>query len=357
MRVLNAVVGVVITLLVLGGVLAYLAYVGAVDTPLKALSTEYRRAQPYLSQIESDNLELRSIAARETASCPAGNRECQVNRVFRYVVDTYAYLSDPQQKELIRSPEETMQNKGGDCEDFTILMNSLLENIGFHTYMVLTDDHAYGLVCDIDPGLLRQYVEEDLLKRVAQSQSTDDVQYVYEQSELFQIQRLERTFSIPSNSAYFLGGDGSELEHPFLYKRFSYEASFTGPLDMHVVAGKPEYQKLVAEESYREYDCAQLNVLRASGTCDRMGTDSGIVFVNDGESEVTMNLELDTVYHYSARDLLKNVSITSYRLNGEVCVVLDGTSGEFGYPGFSGDDLKGDKIVVDPETKMVWKLG
>ena len=44
---------------------------------------------------------------------------------------------------------------GGDCEDLTILLNSYLENLGIETYLVLTDNHAYTLACDIDPKKLK----------------------------------------------------------------------------------------------------------------------------------------------------------------------------------------------------------
>ena len=327
-----------------------------VSNPLPSLSSEYLRAQPYLSKVEQDNAELRSIALKATQGCPAGDRECQVNRIFRYVIDTYPYISDPPQTELIRSPQETMRNGGGDCEDFTILMNSLLENSGFKTYLVLTDNHAYGLVCGITPALLRQYVEDDILQKAVEKNSKGDVQYGYENGELYQKQHIERTFEVPAHSAYYFGGDGSALEYPFLYKRFTYSASFTAPLDLHVVGGKPDYQNLVAEKPYREYDCSQRGVESVLGTCERMGTDSGIVFMNKGDTGSTATLSLDIAYRYSADDLLKNVTIKSYNLNAQTCVVLDGTSGEFGYPGFVGDDLKGDKIVVDPQTKQVWKL-
>ena len=337
-------------ILVFGG-LAYLFF----RQPAIGQPIEIVRAQPYLEKVEENNAGLRSLALSLTRECSA-SKECKVNAVFRHVVDSYAYLSDPKQKELIRAPEETIQNGGGDCEDFTILMNSMLEILGFKTYLVLTDDHAYGLVCDIDPQLLRSYVEDDLIQKAIERNPNDEVEYVYDGGELYQKRSLQNTFSIPARSAYYLGGDGAKLEPPFLYKRFVYESSFSAPLDFHVVSGRQDYQKLVAEQSYREYDCAQRGATRVSGMCDRMGTDSGIVFLNNGDADVEVTLKLDILYRYATGDLLENVTITSYPLNGQTCVVLDGTSGEFGYAGFIGYDLKGDKIVVDPETRQVWKL-
>ena len=57
---------------------------------------------------------------------------------------------DPRFRDFIQSTDETIQLGGGDCEDLTILLNSLLENIGIKTYMVVSEEHVYSLACGLN---------------------------------------------------------------------------------------------------------------------------------------------------------------------------------------------------------------
>ena len=127
-----------------------------------------QRAEPYISEIVFDDINLRKQAASIVSECPSGDKECQVNKLYRYIVENYNYYSDPRSGEFIQSPSETMNIKGGDCEDLTILLISLLENLGIKTYLVLTEDHAYCLACDMDTEDLWQYIEESIIIQVSE---------------------------------------------------------------------------------------------------------------------------------------------------------------------------------------------
>lgn len=112
----------------------------------------------YLNKIILEDINLRSIASQMAEGCSSGNKECQVNSIYRYIVRNYDYYSDPRTREFIQGPYETMQVKGGDCEDLTILLNSLLENLGIRTYVVFTSNHAYSLACGMDIDDLRNEI-------------------------------------------------------------------------------------------------------------------------------------------------------------------------------------------------------
>lgn len=88
-----------------------------------------QRAAPYINKIVFDDINLRTQAASIVRGCPSSDKECQINKLYRYVIENYDYYSDPRSGEFIQSPSETMKIKGGDCEDLTILLNSLLEFI------------------------------------------------------------------------------------------------------------------------------------------------------------------------------------------------------------------------------------
>ena len=92
----------------------------------KPIDPIIQKVEPFISKIVFDDVNLRSKAGSIVSGCPSGDKECQLNKVYRYVVESYNYYSDPRNREFIQSPYETMNIKGGDCEDLTILLNSLL---------------------------------------------------------------------------------------------------------------------------------------------------------------------------------------------------------------------------------------
>ncbi|MCK4736216.1 MAG: transglutaminase domain-containing protein, partial [Methanophagales archaeon] len=105
------------------------------DSPLESLTDiisdpVIQEVEPCISEVVFDDVNLRKQAASIVSGCPSGDKECQVNRIYRYVVENFDYYSDPRSREFIQSPSETMNIKGGDCEDLTILLMSLLENLG-----------------------------------------------------------------------------------------------------------------------------------------------------------------------------------------------------------------------------------
>lgn len=314
------------------------------------------RAEPYTSKIITDNLELRKFATSITEDCPSGDKECQVTKVYRYVVDNYHYYSDPRSKELIQSPFETIEVKGGDCEDFAVLMNSLLENIGFKTYIILTDNHAYGLVCGVNPNEMFKYVNADLLKSIVKNGELQDGEIVYKSDQVYLIQKYKKNYVIEPNSLQYFGGNGSSIKTPFINKGFVYSYSFSSPVDFYVVSGEGEYQSLVDGKSFRAFDCTEKNALTVDGKCERIGTDGGIVIVNQDSKRVIVSMNLEVSYLYSQESLLNNVTITSYNLKNNTCVVLDGTMGTYGYPGLNPTDMKGDKFAFDPITKEIETL-
>ncbi len=111
----------------------------------------------YIEAVELNNPTLRHEAINASRMCPSGDDECRVVHIFHYFINKYKYINDPGNGEYIQSPEETRQYGGGDCEDLSILLASLLENIGIDTYMVLTDNHVYLLACGLDPEIISYY--------------------------------------------------------------------------------------------------------------------------------------------------------------------------------------------------------
>ncbi len=169
-------------------------------------------AEPYISKIEFENIGLRKEASTIVNECSSGDNECYVNELYRHVVENYKYYSDPRSREFIQAPYETIDVKGGDCEDLTILLNSLLENIGIKTYMVLTDDHAYTLACGIDTDKLFEFIKNDLIDEyVAELSKASDAVFTIEDGKIYIASLVSESFALEAGSVYYHGGDGSAL--------------------------------------------------------------------------------------------------------------------------------------------------
>ncbi|MDY6930626.1 MAG: transglutaminase family protein [Halobacteriota archaeon] len=70
----------------------------------------------------------------------------QICALFDYVSETIEYVSDPVDEEIWQTPDETLELCAGDCEDYAILMASLISASGGNARLYLTDDHAFAAV-------------------------------------------------------------------------------------------------------------------------------------------------------------------------------------------------------------------
>ena len=282
-----------------------------------------QRAEPCISKIVFDDINLRAQAASIASGCPSGDKECQINKLYRYVVENYDYYSDPRSSEFIQSPSETMKIKGGDCEDLTILLSSLLENLGIKTYIVLTEDHVYCLACDVNID----HLQEEIFFSLNKEETWGD-----------------ETISVGPLAARYYGGDGEQLEYSFEIK---YSIDSSDPVDIVVVPSSESLALWSQGESYTYYPaCSKEGVYRTSGSClmDRIG---GIMIINYNEHRVAVDIKLDVVY--LALDV-DTFSIFYYSTNGAKCVILEPALGEYGYPGYD-TNIVGEKVAIDPISK------
>jgi hypothetical protein len=298
-----------------------------------------RRADPYISKIDTSNIDLRAYANSIIKDSPPNDKEAQINAIYRYIVENYNYLSDPTGVELIQSPQETMQIMGGDCEDLAILLNSLLENIGIKTYLVLTDTHAYSLAYDVDTNKLWTYVEQSLIAQV-EKDSGENIRQNYNQ-----------TFVLKANYNWYYGGDGSPLASSVDYLNISYKIISNKPLHLYVVPSKEDFNLLVNRSTFTHYPgCEHENILSIEDVCSHLDKNGGIILCNNNRGDASITVNLMFYFRPSFYQLFKNETITSYIIHNTNCVVLDATAGLYGYPGYDGG-LTGEKIAIDPVTK------
>ena len=321
-----------------------------------------QRAEPYISKIVFDDVSLRTQAASIVRGCPSGDKECQINKLYRYVIENYNYYSDPRRIEFIQSPSETMKIKGGDCEDLTILLNSLLENLGIKTYFVLTEDHAYSLACDVDTEDLWQYIQESIITQASKDLGQkEDMKVVIENGNLFVVEEKQQTFVLKEGSVYYYGGDGSEFTSPIEYMNIKYDVSSSQPLTIYVVPSRANYELMSEGHTFTHYpSCQKQNILKISDSCDSLTNYGGLILKNDNfalisNKDATVDLKIKFYLYYSPYELLADQKITYYEVDNQKCIVLDATAGKYGYPGYDANP-EGEKIAIDPITKEYFYL-
>jgi len=87
---------------------------------------------------------VKSLAARilHGARVPAFDWEGEARAIYDAVRRNVRFTQDARGKEVIQSAEDTIRWRIGDCDDFVILLCSLLETIGRQTRIVTVSNHA-----------------------------------------------------------------------------------------------------------------------------------------------------------------------------------------------------------------------
>ncbi len=331
--------------MLLGAVAIVIAYV-LIGRIVEIEPYEVRLAKPYIDKIVVDDGELSELASAIVEDY--GEKEGKVNAIYRYIVENFMYIADPEDTESVQSPFETLDLGGGDCEDLTILACSLLENIGIKTYLVLTENHAYALVSRINSDNLWKYINKSL-----------EEQYIEDHDV---VSSVDETLQLGAGSAYYYGGDGTAFPIDVATVgdsvvkiaglEIDYSVSSSEPVNIYVLPSSQELDKLVQRKSFQHYpECAEQGVYQAQATCEipRYG---GMAIQNPTSRDATVDLEVT----FSYKIYFEGLKITYYTLEDEQAIVLELTAGEYGYPGYSPVEETERRFAIDPITKEYFYL-
>lgn len=97
-------------------------------------------------KIEPFDVEVRTIAAASAKKYPGQYNIYQICSLFDDTKKNVQYISDPRGKDLWSTPSDTLKIGAGDCDDYAILLASLVESIGGTSRIYLTDTHAFAAV-------------------------------------------------------------------------------------------------------------------------------------------------------------------------------------------------------------------
>ena len=100
----------------------------------------------YLSRIDYHDKQIHIMATRIVADTHDDER-LKTHAILDFVSNEINYISDPGDGiEFAKDPVSTLIAGGGDCEDQTLLLCSMLETVGVKTYIAFTDEHVFALV-------------------------------------------------------------------------------------------------------------------------------------------------------------------------------------------------------------------
>lgn len=110
-----------------------------VNNPLAIFERVNEKITPY-------NIEVRKMAAVSAKKYPGQYNIYQLCSLFDDTRDNIQYISDPRGRDMWSEPRETLLVGAGDCDDYAILLASLVESIGGTSRIYMTDTHAFAAV-------------------------------------------------------------------------------------------------------------------------------------------------------------------------------------------------------------------
>ena len=54
-----------------------------------------------------------------------------------WLINNFTYQAEEDDEDYWKTPEETIKDKGGDCEDLALLANKILSNLGYETKVIV----------------------------------------------------------------------------------------------------------------------------------------------------------------------------------------------------------------------------
>ena len=75
--------------------------------------------------------QIRELAAKLVRNCPDYNSRCELERIYNFVKNNIRYTEDVAYIDSYHSPLKILELGIADCDDFTILIDSLLAAIGW----------------------------------------------------------------------------------------------------------------------------------------------------------------------------------------------------------------------------------
>ncbi len=97
-------------------------------------------------KVDPYDIKVRKMAAVSAKQYPGKYNIYQICSLFDDTKNNIQYISDPRGRDVWSPPCDTLEVEAGDCDDYAILLASLVESIGGTSRIYLTDTHAFTAV-------------------------------------------------------------------------------------------------------------------------------------------------------------------------------------------------------------------
>jgi len=87
---------------------------------------------------------VRNTAVKIARKSPGLYNIKQAFEIFDWTKNNIRYISDPLDKDYIAFPQETLETKGGDCDDMAVLTTSMIKSIGGSARVVVVNEKNRG---------------------------------------------------------------------------------------------------------------------------------------------------------------------------------------------------------------------
>jgi Transglutaminase-like superfamily len=306
-----------------------------------------QQAAPYIKKFVLADSELQTYANTIINGCEASAWECQVNALYRDILKNYTCTPALLDNGTLQTPQETIQQKEGTCEDLSILLCSLLSNVGIQSYLVFTDDHVYAMAYDVNTDALWEVAEQSLIRQVEDTFGEPLSQPV-----------IQTTPFVPLMMLYIGGPEIQQQKFADVidYMTIDYTIKSDRPLDLFVVETPSEFEYLNHSDFANFTPIKEwIQVTTAAGT-SQLDTYGGFILFNNNKTQVaTVNIDLLFTFRPSFYATYNRNALTAYDIGGTDAVLLDPTLGDYGFPGYDAE-IVGGKIAINPLTKQYFTL-
>jgi hypothetical protein len=151
-------------LVILAGIYTFRADIGVlfVRDYKEAELTGKASPETYVKMVVVRDAEIRQVGEEIAKKCDYADKACVLYEIFMHVVTQYKYIPDPDDNNVISGFNITYRKKGGDCEDLSIFLASLLENMGIFTITAVQIDHVFVFACSVTrEDLYRTIINRD----------------------------------------------------------------------------------------------------------------------------------------------------------------------------------------------------
>ena len=300
-------------------------------------------AEPYIEKLVLNDGELQAYISTVVNGCDSSSNDCMINALYRDVLMNYTCVPAVLGTAPLQTPQATIQTKEGTCEDLSILLCSLLSNVGVRSYLVFTNDHVYALACDVDTDALWGVAEQSLLNRV-EGHFGEPL-----------LQPFHQTYMLGPRNMLYAGGELAKTFGDYIdFMTIDFTVASDLPVHLLVVPTQAEFfalrdGDLANFSQLTQYE--EVNLTSKTGVIPEMTTYGGIILLNEGTQVATVTVDLLFSFQASFYHTYNKNRLTSYNVNGKEAVLLDPTLDEYGFPGYDAQ-VMGVKKAIDPISKV-----